>query len=156
MSEELVLEDDAAAAEEPFVKTLIQVWRAQDSHGAWETKADLDLLKAYIVTKEERRAMPIMADPDPDVLWRMELFYNAVALRIEKETGVMVTPMMKMSHEGFGRMVLIGGRLIVVNKQLRDVHRFGFLSLSKLAEQGEKFVREGLGMIEKFPDAARY
>ena len=33
-------------------------------------------------------------------------------------------------------MVLIGGRLIVVNKQLRDVHRFGFDSLGKLAEEG--------------------
>lgn len=156
MGEAMVIETEADAAEAPFVKTLIQVWRAQDSHGTWENKADLDLLKPYIVTKDERRAMPIMADPDPDVLWRLELFYNAVALRIEKETGVMVTPMMKMSHEGFGRMVLIGGRLIVVNKQLRDVHRFGFESLAKLAEQGEKFVREGVGMIEKFSEAAKY
>jgi probable nitrogen fixation protein len=45
---------------------------------------------------------------------------------IERETGQMVSPMMKVSHEGFGRMVLIAGRLVVVNKQLRDVHRFGF------------------------------
>ena len=36
--------------------------------------------------------------------------------------------MMKMSHEGFGRMILTAGRLIVVNKHLRDVHRFGFES----------------------------
>ena len=158
MSEDATIDANAnaAAAEGPFVKTLIRVWRAQDSHGTWENKADLDLLKPYIVTKEERRAMPIMADPDPDVLWRMELFYNAVALCIEQETGVMVTPMMKMSHEGFGRMVLIGGRLIVVNKQLRDVHRFGFVDLAKLEEQGAKFIKEGADMIARFPDAARY
>jgi probable nitrogen fixation protein len=37
----------------------------------------------------------------------------------------MVTPMTKMSHEGFGRTVLTTGRLIVVNRHLRDVHRFG-------------------------------
>ncbi len=155
MAEDILVEDNAAA-EAPFVKALIRVWRAQDSHGTWEGKADLDLLKPYLVSKEERRAMPIMADPDPDVLWRLELFYNAVALCIEQECGVMVTPMMKMSHEGFGRMVLIGGRLIVVNKQLRDVHRFGFPDLGKLAEQGGKFVQEGVGMIERFPDAARF
>ena len=54
----------------------------------------------------------------------------------------MISPMLKMHHEGFGRMVLIGGRLIVVNKQLRDVHRFGFDNLGKLAEEGDE-VRQG-------------
>ena len=65
-----------------------------------------------------------------------------MALTIERATGVMVTPMMKMHHEGFGRMILAAGRLIVVNKQLRDVHRFGFDSLDKLAEDGEQVGRQ--------------
>ncbi len=68
----------------------------------------------------------------------------------------MVTPMMKMHHEGFGRMILAAGRLIVVNKQLRDVHRFGFGSLKRLAEEGEKFVAAGVDMINEYPDVARY
>jgi probable nitrogen fixation protein len=68
----------------------------------------------------------------------------------------MISPMLKMSHEGFGRMVLIGGRLIVVNKQLRDVHRFGFDNLAKLAEEGTKFVQQGVDMINKFPEVAKY
>ncbi|MFG1424603.1 NifX-associated nitrogen fixation protein [Roseixanthobacter glucoisosaccharinicivorans] len=144
------------AAEAPFIKELIKVWRAQDSHGAWDSKADLALLEPYILDKEARRALPIIGDPDPDTLWRMELFFNAVCLSIEKATGVMITPMMKMSHEGFGRMVLIGGRLIVVNKQLRDVHRFGFDSLAKLAEEGQKHVNAGIEMIEKFEAVAKY
>jgi probable nitrogen fixation protein len=41
----------------------------------------------------------MMADPDPETLWRMELFYNAIALSIERETKVMVSPMLKMHHE---------------------------------------------------------
>jgi probable nitrogen fixation protein len=145
---------DAAAA--PFIKELIKVWRAQDTHGTWDGKADLDLLEPYIIDKEKRRALPIMGDPDPDTIWRLELFFNAICLCIEKATGVMITPMMKMSHEGFGRMVLIGGRLIVVNKQLRDVHRFGFDNLGKLAEEGDKYVAQGISMIEKFPEVAKY
>jgi len=143
-------------ADAPFVKELIKIWRAQDSHGTWEGKADLDLLEPYIVDKEKRRALPIVGDPDPDTIWRLELFFNAVCLSIEKATGVMISPMMKMSHEGFGRMVLIGGRLIVVNKQLRDVHRFGFDSFSKLAEEGDKHVKAGIEMIEKYTDVAKY
>ncbi len=148
------LKADPIASE--FVNELIKQWRAQDAHGAWDKKSDLDLLSPYILDKERRKEIPLMGDPDPETIWRLELFYNAVGLSIERATGVMVTPMMKMHHEGFGRMILAAGRLIVVNKQLRDVHRFGFASLDKLAEEGEKFVAAGVEMINKYPDVARY
>ncbi len=149
-----VLKADPIASE--FVKELIKQWRAQDAHGAWDRKSDLQLLDPYILDKERRKQIPLMGDPDPETLWRLELFYNAIGLSIERVTGIMVTPMMKMHHEGFGRMILAAGRLIVVNKQLRDVHRFGFDSLDRLAEEGEKFVAAGIEMINKYPEVARY
>lgn len=139
-----------------FIKELIKQWRAQDTHGTWDKKSDLDLLAPYIVDKEARRNIPIIGDPDPEILWRLELFFNAVGLSIERSTGNMVQPMMKMSHEGFGRMILIAGRLIVVNKQLRDVHRFGFENLEKLAAEGTKFVNAGIEMIQKYPEVANF
>ncbi len=142
--------------ESVFIRELVKQWRAQDSYGTWEKKSDELLLEPYVVDKEKRKSLPLMADPDPETLWRLELFYNAVGMAIERQTGVMVSPMMKMHHEGFGRMVLIAGRLIAVNKQLRDVHRFGFLSFAKLAEEGEKLVAQGVEMITKFPEVARY
>ncbi|MDO9286140.1 MAG: DUF269 domain-containing protein, partial [Aquabacterium sp.] len=77
-------------------------------------------------------------------------------LSIERATGCMVSPMTKMSHEGFGRTVLTTGRLIVVNRHLRDVHRFGFPSLAKLCEAGNKYVAEGIKMIETYKDVATY
>lgn len=140
----------------PFVSQLVKQLRAQDTHGTWENKSDLQLLKPYILNAEERRAIPIIGDPDPETLWRLEIFYNAVAVAIERQTGQMVSPMMKMSHEGFGRMVLLAGRLVVVNKQLRDVHRFGFPSLAKLAEAGGKFLDEAVQMIRDYPAVAQY
>ena len=143
------------ATESVFVKELVKQWRAQDSYGAWEGKSDLDLIAPYIVTRAQRREMPIMGDPDPETLWRLELFYNAVGLAIERTTGIMVQPMMKMHHEGFGRMILTAGRLIVVVKHLRDVHRFGFDTLEKLAEEGAKLIAAGTEMIEKYPEVAR-
>jgi probable nitrogen fixation protein len=142
--------------ETSFVKELIKQWRAQDTHGAWESKSDETLLAPYIVTREQRRETPIIGDPDPETLWRLELFYNAVGLAIERQTGSIATPMMKMSHEGFGRMVLMAGRLVVVNKHLRDVHRFGFESMDKLAAEGEKLVDSGVEMIGKFPDVVNF
>jgi probable nitrogen fixation protein len=145
-----------AALEVPFVQELIKQWRAQDTHGMWDGKNDEQLLAPYIVTREQRRQMPIIGDPDPELLWRLELFYNAVGLAIERRTSIVATPMMKMHHEGFGRMILMAGRLIVVNKHLRDVHRFGFESLDKLAAEGEKLVAEGIAMTQAYPEVVNY
>jgi len=161
MADTATLDAPTAPTEEelmatPFVRELVKVLRAQDTHGTWEGKRDRTLLDPYILTAEQRREIPIIGDPDPEVLWRMELFYNAVGVAIERETGNMVSPMMKMSHEGFGRLVLLAGRLVVFNKQLRDVHRFGFASLAKLAEQGGKFFNEGVSMVRQYPDVANY
>jgi len=155
MSEAATVDADAAI-DSAFVKELIKQWRAQDTHGAWEGKSNETLLAPYIITREQRREMPIIGDPDPETLWRLELFYNAVGLAIERQTGSIATPMMKMSHEGFGRLVLMAGRLVVVNKHLRDVHRFGFESMEKLAAEGEKLVAAGVEMIRQFPDVVNY
>ncbi|GGN42264.1 hypothetical protein GCM10011349_05120 [Novosphingobium indicum] len=141
---------------EGFAAALVRQMRAEDTHGHWERKSDAQLLEPFILDKEKRRAIPIIGDPDPDTLWRLQLFYGALCLEIERLTRRMVQPMMKMSHEGFGRMVLIGGRLVVLNKQLRDVHRFGFDSIEKLNAEAEKMLGQAVGMIEKFPEVADY
>lgn len=147
---------DEALLQDPFIRELVKQIRAQDTHGTWEGKSDAKLLEPYILTAEQRRALPMMGDPDPETLWRLELFHNAIGLAIERATGCMVSPMMKMSHEGFGRAVLTAGRLIVVNRHLRDVHRFGYASLAKLAEAGRKLVDEGVGMVNTYKEVATY
>jgi probable nitrogen fixation protein len=147
---------DEALLKDAFVVELIKQIRAQDTHGTWEGKSDATLLAPYILNAEARRALPLMGDPDPDTLWRLDLFHNAIGLAIERATKCMVSPMTKMSHEGFGRTVLTTGRLIVVNRHLRDVHRFGFPTLAKLAETGNKYVKDGIAMIEKYPDVAHW
>ena len=134
--------------------TLVRVLRAEDSYGVWESLPDSAVLKDYIVTKEQRREIPIIGDPDPDVMMRVEKFYIAIGLDIERVTGRIASPMMKMSHEGFGRVVLTAGRLVVLSKSLRDVHRFGFETFEKLAEAGEKLVAEAVKWIETYPAVA--
>ena len=147
---------DEALLKDGFIGELIKQIRAQDTHGTWEGKSDAQLLAPFILTAEQRKALPMMGDPDPETLWRLDLFHNAVGLCIERATGCMVSPMTKMSHEGFGRTVLTTGRLIVVNRYLRDVHRFGYASLAKLAEAGNKLVTEGVQMVNNYREVATY
>ncbi|MDK9696932.1 MAG: NifX-associated nitrogen fixation protein [Siculibacillus sp.] len=148
------LSADEAALATPFLKTLVRLVRAEDAYGTWEKRSDADLLKDFILTKEQRRQIPIIGDPDPDVLWRVEKFYAAIGLAIEAVAGHIASPMMKMSHEGFGRVILTVGRLVVLSKSLRDVHRWGHDDLGKLAEAGTKAVGEACEMIARFPEVA--
>ena len=138
-----------------FLKQLVAVIRAEDSFGSWEGKSDAELLADFIVTKDERRDIPIIGDPDPDTLWRVEKFYDAIALLLERRTGAMAAQMSRISHEGFGRIVLISGRLVVVSKHVRDIHRFGFESFARLAEAGEKLTQDAADAVARFPDAAQ-
>mgnify|MGYP001765899857 FL=1 len=156
MTETAELTADDAALATPFLSTLVRLVRAEDSYGTWEGRSDASILKDFIVTKEQRREIPIIGDPDPDVLWRVEKFYAAIGLAIEAEAGHIASPMMKMSHEGFGRVILTVGRLVVLSKSLRDVHRWGHDDLTKLAEAGTKAVGEACEMIAKFPEVANW
>jgi probable nitrogen fixation protein len=149
------VQDDIDAVASPFLKSLARLIRAADSYGAWDKKRDIDLLAPFIVTKEARRSIPIIGDPDPDTLHRVEQFYQAVGLAIEEKVGLMASPMMKMSHEGFGRVVLTVGKLVVFAKTLRDVHRFGFESAAALGGEGEKAVDQALSEINNHPEVAR-
>ncbi|RDJ01934.1 NifX-associated nitrogen fixation protein [Rhizobium grahamii] len=148
-----VNEDRALAT--PFLRCLIRLVRAQDTHGAWESKCDADLLATFILTKEQRRKIPIIGDPDPDVLWRLQTFYTCVGLAIEERAGLVASPLMSISHEGFGRVLLTTGRLVVLSKTLRDAHRFGFETLGKLAEVGTKMVDDAIAVIDVYPNVAR-
>ena len=56
-----------------FLNELVKLWRAQDSYGAWEGKSDVQLLEPYVVDREKRKEIPIIGDPDPEMLWRLEL-----------------------------------------------------------------------------------
>lgn len=150
-----IRKDDDTAMQAPFVKALVGLIRAEDSFGTWDRKSDIDLLSEFVLTKEARRAIPIVDDPSPEVLHRVEQFYRAVCHRIEQRTGLMASPMMKMSHEGFGRVLITVGKLVAFAKTVRDAHRFGFDSLDALSLQGEKAVDQAATAIESYPEVAR-
>ncbi|MFD2234665.1 NifX-associated nitrogen fixation protein [Phaeospirillum tilakii] len=140
--------------EDPFLKSLLMLIRAHDGSGAWEAMPDAEVIAPFIVTKEQRREIPLIGDPDPDILWRVELYYSAIGLAIEQRTGFNAAPIMKIHHEGWGRMLLTAGRLVVVNSYLRDLHRFGFDSPQAMIDKAAKIIDGAVAVIERFPEAA--
>lgn len=138
----------------PFCSELVRQVRAADTYGLWDGKPDTELLAPFVIDKAKAREIPVVGDPGPEVLERLSQFYAAVALGIEKRCGLMASPLLKVSGEGFGRVVLTCGRLVAVSKSLRDVHRFGFPNLEKLEEAGTALVNDALTWIDRFHDAA--
>jgi len=140
--------------DEPFLKSLLMLIRAHDGSGAWETMPDEAVIAPFIVTKEQRREIPLIGEPDPDILWRVELYYSAIGLAIEQRCGHVAAPIMKIHHEGWGRMLLTVGRLVAVNAYLRDLHRFGFESPRAMIDKANKVIESAVAVIERFPEAA--
>lgn len=138
----------------PFLDILAGVAGAEGTPSASD-EPEGDRLRPFLLTKEERRAIPIIGDPDPETLQKVEVFYRAVGRLVEKRSGLRVSLMMKMSHEGFGRAVLTAGKLVVFAKSLRDVHRFGYDGLDALAREGEKAAAQALSTIAAYPAVAR-
>jgi probable nitrogen fixation protein len=64
----------------------------------------------------------------------------------------MAVPFIQITHEGFGRALIIVGKLVVMDKTLRDVHRFGFESVSKMKDEADKYLSVALEIIGKYPE----
>ena len=137
-----------------FIQEMVKQMRAIDSYGTYDGWPVDRILAPYVVTKEQRREMPVIGDPDEILLARIKAFYNAIASLIEKECGLMAVPMINITHEGFGRAVITVGKLVVMDKTLRDVHRYGYESLSKMKDEADKLLSVALASVGKYPEVA--
>jgi probable nitrogen fixation protein len=144
--QQLVLENDPALSQ-PIIRQMVVQLRSMDSYGTYDTWSDARVLDPLVQTRERRRTIPIVGDPDETTLSRVKAYYNAIAQMIERETGLLAVPFINISHEGFGRALIVVGKLVALDKTLRDVHRFGFESLDALIEESEKVLGKATLLI---------
>ena len=137
-----------------FIKEMVKQMRALDSYGTYDGWPTERILAPYVLTKEQRREIPVIGDPDDVTLSRVKAFYNAIAAMVEKECGLMAVPMINITHEGFGRALITVGKLVVMDRTVRDVHRFGFDSLSKMKDEADKLLAVALEIVGKHSEVA--
>ena len=143
----LIITEDDPILDSDFVNEMVRQMRAIDSYGKYDDWPVNKILDPFVLTKERKREIPVIGDPDEITIARLKAFYNAIAAMIEKECGLMAVPMLNLSHEGFGRVIITVGKLVVMDKTLRDVHRFGFPSLSKMKDEADKLLSVALEII---------
>jgi len=135
----------------PFGVELIRQIRALDQFGNWSRITDDELLiKKYVKTKEELKAVPVIADIDEMMINDIKMIYKAIALSFERKTGIVCNVIMEMSHEGFGRCAILSDRICIIHKYFKDAHRFSFRSLEALFEEGDKNLERALKVYEQY------
>ncbi|BAU44869.1 NifX-associated nitrogen fixation protein [Leptolyngbya sp. O-77] len=155
-AETSTLSPSLTVADAPFLRAIAQQIRANDAYGTYRHWTDELLLKPYILTKAQKREISVEGEVDPLTQGRILAFFRAVAYRIEQETGLLSQVVIDLSHEGFGWALVFSGRLLLVSKTLRDAQRFGFASLEKLNEEGERLVQKGLELATRFPEVSQW
>jgi probable nitrogen fixation protein len=152
VAEQIAADDPVLTTD--FAKEMVRQMRAIDSYGTYDSWPVERILEPFVLTKEKKREIPVIGDPDEIVMARVKAFYNAIAALIEKECGLMAVPLLNLTHEGFGRALITVGKLVVMDRTLRDVHRFGFPSLSKMKDEADKILSVALNLIGDHPKVA--
>ena len=128
---------DDPVLETDFAKEIIRQMRAIDTYGTYDDWSAEKIIDPFILTKEKKREIPVIGDPDEITMSRVKAFYNAISALIEKECNLMAV-----------------GKLVVMDKTLRDVHRFGFPTLSKMKDEADKLLSVALEIIGQHPKVA--
>lgn len=150
----LVVESGDPFMASEVVAEMVKQLRALDTYDSYEGWPEEKIIDPLVMTKERKREIPIIGDPDETTLARIKAYYNSIASLIEKKSGLMAVPVINITHEGFGRAFILVGKLIIVDKILRDVHRFGFSSLEDMAEKTEKVIDKAVALIDQYREVA--
>jgi probable nitrogen fixation protein len=138
-----------------FLTSLLDQLRASDTYGRLDSFEDTRLLAPFVVTSAAKAEISLDGPVPPVTLGRIRVYYQAVAAAIEKATGVMTFAVIDLNEEGFGRALVLAGRLVAVSETLRDAQRFGFVTQDKLAARGRRAITGGITAITNHPEAAR-
>ncbi|ASL24964.1 NifX-associated nitrogen fixation protein [Azotobacter chroococcum] len=147
--QEPVVQEDDKSLQDPLIRQMVIQLRSMDSYGTYDTWSDARVLDPLVLTKERRKAIPVVGDPDETTISRVKAYYNALAQLIERETGLLAVPVINITHEGFGRALILVGKLVALDKVLRDVHRFGFDSLEALITEANKQLGKATALVNE-------
>jgi probable nitrogen fixation protein len=137
-----------------FLAELVRLCRVHARRDG-EGKSEQELLAPFLQAPAPRGGLTVLGVAAPAGFEPAELFHGAVGVAIERRTGVACQTLLRLHDEGTGRVVLLAGRLVAVDRTLDDVRGFRFGSIEALAAAGERLVAEGVARIERHPEVAR-
>jgi len=138
---------------ELFLHDLTRVLRAGDPYGRLDAIEPERLLRPFVLAPAapgEEAACTV----DALTVERLRCFHQAVAAGVERAGHVLTAVAVDVDAEGFGRVLVTAGRLVLLAESLRDAGRFGFPSLTALAAAGDRLVARAVAVLDRFPEVA--
>ncbi len=88
----LVVESGDPFMASEVVAEMVKQLRALDTYDTYEGWPEEKIIDPLVMTKERKREIPIIGDPDETTLARVKAYYNSIASLIEKKSGLMAVP----------------------------------------------------------------
>lgn len=147
--------------EQYFLRDLTALLRASDPYGRLDGVEPVQLLHPFLTAPTT--AHVVLAEPtagegactvDALVVERLRCFYQAVAAGAERIGHVLTSVIVDVNGEGFGRVLVVAGRLVLLAESLRDAGGFAFPSLPALAGAGDRLVARAVTVLDRYPEVA--
>jgi len=68
---------------------------------------------------------------------------------------MLTSVVINIDDEGNGNVLIYSGRLILLNKTIRDANKFSFKSTEDMLKQGSKVINGAMQLLEKYEEVAR-
>lgn len=134
-----------------FRSSLVQIIDAYDMYGTYRNlTCDQKLARSFLLTPEDKKQMDSCGQISERLRTQINLFFQSIALNIERVTNKMVSCIVEMNAEGFGRAIIYTGNLILVNKAIRGTQQFAFTTIEKASKQGEKISEIAVKTLERY------
>ncbi|MDF2936295.1 MAG: hypothetical protein K0Q90_1668 [Paenibacillaceae bacterium] len=140
----------------PFINCVLSILDSNDKFGLWAQKPKEERLKKYFLLDSDAfKGIDTLCGSDSAPIRRQAaIFFQAVAMALEIRTGARIGSIVELDEEGLGRAVVYSGRLVLSVYGWRQ-GQFGFTSMDKAVEEGERFIAAGVEWLEKYPEIAQ-
>jgi len=141
-----------------LLKNIVSQLRAYDTYGTWDKRSDEDLLKEFLKKEEKTHSNINLTGHcavDPKTMLKIYAYFKALGVTIEKLSGMLTSVVINIDDEGNGNVLIYSGRLILLNKTIRDANKFSFKSIEDMLKQGLKVINGAMQHLEKYEEVAR-
>lgn len=124
----------------PFLQELARQVRLRDTLGIYRDWSNELMLQSLITTSDREYQAISQGKVDALSQLRISAFYHAIAATIEKEVGQMTETFLNLHYCDNNSALIFCGRVLVVLDLFKRIADFGFDSLERLVEEGERLI----------------
>ncbi|OIJ17296.1 hypothetical protein BKP37_01975 [Anaerobacillus alkalilacustris] len=142
---------DNAGNSYSFQDSILQIINAYDMYGVFQNLSDEQKLnRAFLLSADEKKQMDSCGQISERLKAQINIFFQAVALNVERKTNKMVSSIVEMNSEGFGRALIYSGNLIMVNKAIRGTQQLAFTNMERACKQGDKISELAVKTLDRY------